>query len=101
MYLAAADPVETFQGATIQTDTHILKWIGESVTTVYHAACTCKMESKSDTLTTVDSNTFVYGTSNFRVVCASAFPLLPPGHPQNAVYAFAEKTTDAIITGYT
>ena len=66
--------------------------------TVYHASGTCKMGRKSNKMAVVDSNAFVYGTSNLRVVDASAFPFLPSGHPQATIYAFAEKIADAIIT---
>jgi choline dehydrogenase len=34
-----------------------------------------------------------------RVVDASAFPLLPPGHPQATVYALAEKIAADILRG--
>lgn len=33
----------------------------------------------------VDSKARVYGVSKLRVVDASAFPFLPPGHPQSTV----------------
>lgn len=95
--LGVADPVEAFPGPSVQTDEQIMQWIGESMTTVYHASCTCKMGTKNDTFAVVDSNAFVFGTSNLRVVDASAFPILPPGHPQSTVYAFAEKIAELII----
>jgi len=68
------------------------------MTTVYHASGTCKMGRKNDTLAVVDSNARVFGTSNLRIVDASAFPFLPPGHPQSTVYAFAEKIAAVIIS---
>jgi len=97
--LGVAHAEEAFPGASVQTDAEILEWIGESMTTVYHAAGTCKMGSASDEMAVVDSNAFVYGTQNLRIVDASAMPLLPPGHPQSTIYAFAEKIADQIITG--
>ena len=33
----------------------------------------------------VDTRARVFGTKNLRVVDSSAFPLLPPGHPQSTV----------------
>ncbi len=36
------------------------------------------MGCKNDTMAVVDSNAFVFGTKNLRVVDASAFPFLPP-----------------------
>ena len=41
----------------------------------------------------------VIGVNGLRVVDASMFPLLPPGHPQATVYAMAEKIADAILRG--
>ncbi|KAJ2966529.1 hypothetical protein NUW58_g10642 [Xylaria curta] len=49
------------------------------------------MGKKDDPLAVVDPRAQVYGVKNLRVVDASAFPLLPPGHPQSTVYALAEK----------
>jgi choline dehydrogenase-like flavoprotein len=43
----------------------------------------------------------VSGVDDSRVVDAIAFPLLPPGHPQAAVYALANKVaTDILSKGY-
>lgn len=44
-----------------------------------------KMGKKSDPLAVVDNKARVFGVSNLRVVDASSFPLLPPGHPQATV----------------
>ena len=95
--LGVADPVEALPGPSVQTDAQILEYIGKAMTTVYHAAGTCKMGQENDTMAVVDSAACVYGVSNLRVVDASAFPILPPGHPQSTVYALAEKIAAAII----
>ena len=95
--LGVADPVEAYPGPSVQTDAEIMQWIGKAMITVYHASGTSKMGRQSDAMAVVDSNAFVFGTSNLRVVDASAFPFLPPGHPQSMVYAFAEKIADGII----
>jgi choline dehydrogenase len=55
------------------------------------------MGTKNDNMAVVDSGARVFGTSNLRVVDASAFPFLPPGHPQSTIYAFANKIADQII----
>jgi choline dehydrogenase len=34
-----------------------------------------------------------------RIVDASVFPVLPPGHPQSACYMLAEKIADDILSG--
>ena len=56
-----------------------------SLQTVWHAAGTCKMGVESDAMAVVDSHARVYGVQGVRVVDASAFPLLPPGHPQSTI----------------
>ena len=98
--LGVADAVEAFPGPSVRTDAQIMHRIGEAMITVYHAYGTCKMGCRNDTIGVVDSNAFVFGTSNLRVVDASAFPFLPPGHPQGTVYAFVENIADAVVKGW-
>ncbi len=57
--------------------------------TVWHAACACKMGLKSDNNAVVDNHARVFGVSGVRVVDASAFPFLPPGHPQRNICKFS------------
>ena len=97
--LGLAHPTEVFPGPSVQTDAEVLQWIGESMTTVYHAAATCKMGRKSDRMAVVDASARVFGTERLRIVDASAVPFLPPGHPQSTVYAFAEKIADQVVKG--
>lgn len=72
---------EYFPGPNVTSDEEILDTIRKSVSTVYHAACTCKMGRANETDAVVDSRARVLGVHGLRVVDASAFPLLPPGHP--------------------
>ncbi|KAF8319304.1 alcohol oxidase [Clavulina sp. PMI_390] len=44
----------------------------------------------------LDSEFFVKGVSNLRVVDAGSLPLPPPGHPTGMIYAMAEKVADMI-----
>lgn len=76
---------EAFPGLDVQTDAQIEDIIRESFNTIYHAACTCAMGRENDTLAVVDSHSKVFGVQGLRVVDASAFPILPPGHPQSTV----------------
>lgn len=46
------------------------------------------MGRKSDPLAVVDPKARVIGVKNLRVVDASSFALLPPGHPQSTVCEF-------------
>lgn len=70
------------------TDT-IKKAIKGSLQTVWHASSTCKMGQSTDKMAVVDSHARVYGVKGVRVVDASAFPFLPPGHPQSTVCEFS------------
>lgn len=108
---------EYFPGKATQDDSDILDWIRDNMMTLWHPACTCKMGASSDPLAVVDSKAQVYGVNRLRVVDASAFPFLPPGHPQSSVCKFslftflyvrmiltrvdmlAEKIADQIING--
>jgi choline dehydrogenase len=67
----------------VQTDAEILEAIRKSVMTIFHAACTCKMGSSDDPMAVVDNKARVFGVSRLRMVDASAFAILPPGHPQS------------------
>ena len=75
--------LENFPGANrIQTDNEILENIKETLQRVWHASFTCKMGKADDRMAVVDSQARVLGVAGVRVVDASAFPFLPPGHPQ-------------------
>ncbi|KAE8308099.1 putative GMC oxidoreductase [Aspergillus transmontanensis] len=80
-----------------KTDEEIIQYIKESLMPLWHAACTCKMGVSSDPMAVVDSHARVHGVDRLRVVDASSFPLLPPGHPQSTVYMLAEKIAHGII----
>ena len=98
----AARPVligeEAFPGATVTSDAQILDAIMRSGQTVWHAAGTNKMGRAGDPMAVVDSKARVFGVKGLRVVDASAFPFLVPGHPQGTVYCLAEKIADDILT---
>lgn len=90
---------ESYPGRDKETDEQILQVIRESLITIWHAAGTCKMGKADDKMAVVDSRARVFGVEGLRVVDASAFPLLPPGHPQSTIYALAEKIADSIVKG--
>ncbi|KAF7175630.1 hypothetical protein CNMCM7691_009195 [Aspergillus felis] len=89
---------EYFPGSQYQTDAEILEVIRNTVMTIYHAACTCKMGTRDDPMAVLDSQARVFGVDRLRVVDASAFPILVPGHPQSTVYMLAEKIAADIIS---
>lgn len=84
-------------GSNYTTDAEILGWVRDHAVNGYHAACTCAMGRANDSQAVVDSRARVYGVTGLRVVDASAFPILPPGHPMSTIYALAEKIADDII----
>ena len=73
---------EALPGSNVTSDAAILNYIRQSLIQVYHAAATCKMGLANDSMAVIDNHARVYGTQNLRVVDASSFPFLPPGHPQ-------------------
>jgi choline dehydrogenase len=80
---------EYFPGPEVQTDEQILETIRASVMTIFHAACTCKMGAADDPMAVVDSKARVLGVRGLRVVDASSFAMLPPGHPQATCCMFS------------
>jgi choline dehydrogenase len=90
---------ECYPGPNVTTDAQILDYIGKAAFTLYHASATCKMGRENDTMAVVDPQARVYGVKGLRVVDASAFPFLPPGHPQATVYMLAEKIAEDIKRG--
>lgn len=91
---------EYFPGtANVNSDEEILAYIRKSLIQLYHAAGTCKIGKDGDVSAVVDSRGRVRGVSGLRVVDASIFPTLPPGHPQGTVYAVAEKLAEDVLMG--
>lgn len=76
---------EYFPGLNVSSDDEILHLIRQSLNTVFHPAATCAMGRTNDPAAVVDSKAQVIGVHGLRVVDASAFPLLPPGHPMSTV----------------
>ncbi|KAK7742000.1 hypothetical protein SLS53_004584 [Cytospora paraplurivora] len=87
---------EYFPGNGTQTDDEIKAFIREGYNTIFHGSCTCAMGKRNDANAVVDSEARVIGVKGLRVVDASAFPFLPPGHPQSTIYALAEKISCVI-----
>lgn len=79
------------------SDEQILNYLHANLGFNWHASCTCKMGTLEDSMAVVDAQARVIGVNRLRIVDASAFPLLPPGHPQATVYALAEKIAADIL----
>ncbi|KAL4976238.1 hypothetical protein BDW66DRAFT_159801 [Aspergillus desertorum] len=91
---------EAVPGPDVETDEELLDFIRETIVPVYHVAGTCAMGKKNDPHAVVDPQARVIGVKNLRVVDASIFPTLPPGHPQSTCYMVAEKIADLIRNGH-
>lgn len=89
---------EYHPGKEVNTDEEILAQFQHDLLTVWHASCTCRM-GKDKSSAVIDNRARVFGVSGLRVVDASSFPILPPGHPQSTIYALAEKIAANILTG--
>lgn len=100
---AAMQPIlignETAPGPLVglNDDEALNEYIRNNLFQNWHAACTCRMGRANDTMAVVDSKAKVIGVNGLRVVDASAFALLPPGHPVSTVYGLAEKISADII----
>lgn len=76
---------EAFPGLNVSTDAQILRFIQQSAAASYHASATCAMGLANDSMAVLDSKARVFGLQGLRVVDASAFPVLPPGHPSSTI----------------
>ena len=104
---------EALPGPAVQSDEEIAGYLREATGPIHHASATCKLGSlcswktrmhvietslskpaaiflgkmgrRDDPMAVADSAGRVFGVSNLRVADISAFPLLPPGHPQATV----------------
>jgi choline dehydrogenase len=100
---AAMQPIligsETAPGPSvgINDDEALSEYIRNNLFMNWHAACTCRMGKVDDEMAVVDSKGRVIGVNGLRVVDASAFALLPPGHPVSTTYGLAEKISADII----
>lgn len=90
---------EVVPGPNVQTDAEILAYLRETAYTIHHASATCAMGPSTNPMAVVSTTGKVHGVNGLRVVDASTFPILPPGHCQATVYALAEKYADDIKHG--
>lgn len=88
---------EAYPGAGVVTDDQIASAIRQGFQTIYHGSCTCAMGPANDTMAVVDTQARVYGVQGLRVVDASAFPFLPPGHPQSVVCKYPRNFLDSFF----
>ncbi|KAL9939936.1 hypothetical protein V8E36_000641 [Tilletia maclaganii] len=88
---------EFFPGSQVQSDEDILDFWRKNVMTVWHAASTCRMAASAQQ-GVIDPAFRVFGVDGLRVVDASSFPQLLPGHPQSVLYMLANRAADLITS---
>ncbi|KAG9690807.1 alcohol oxidase, partial [Aureobasidium melanogenum] len=77
------------------TDDQYRAFLNSSGAPIWHGVGTAAMMSR-ELGGVIDCQMRVYGTSNLRVVDASAIPFEVNGHPTSTIYAMAEKAADLI-----
>ena len=90
---------EAYPGLNVSSDAQLLKQIQKDFGAVYHASCTCKMGRANDTMAVVDSKANVIGVKGLKVVDASSFALLPPGHPMATVCEYFRPSCCGLARG--
>lgn len=84
-------------GANVTSDEAILEYIMASAYQNWHASCTCSMGRSDDPMAVVDTHAKVIGVEGLRVVDASSFAVLPPGHPQSTVCKSTNESTQGFL----
>jgi choline dehydrogenase len=100
--ILAQSAMEPFNGGEIdpgpelETDEQIIRWVGETATTMYHVCGTAKMGTGPDSV--VDPATMgVHGVDGLSVVDASVFPRITNANTYAPVMMVAEKAADLIL----
>lgn len=86
---------ELLPGDDVKTDAEIDAYIRETITTVFHPACTCRMGI--DDRAVVDKDFKVRGLEGVRVIDASAMPDMVGGNINAPIIMMAEKASDVIL----
>lgn len=65
----------------VSKPTSDVEWLSRNETNKFLG----KMGTRNDSMAVIDSRARVFGVSNLRVVDASSFPILVPGHPSSTI----------------
>ena len=90
---------EVVPGNSFATDGELREFIANEAWG-HHASCTCPIGPDFDPMAVLDGAFRVHGTSNLRVVDASAFPQIPGMFIAANIYMLAERATDVICSAY-
>ncbi|KZS87951.1 aryl-alcohol oxidase [Sistotremastrum niveocremeum HHB9708] len=87
--------------ANTNTDAEIIQYIRNNAVTLWHPTGTNRMQGVGANEDGVVTNELlVKGVDKLRVVDASVFPFIVPGHTEATVYALAERSADIIKTAW-
>ncbi len=78
---------------------HVLEWIRNNSTTIYHPTSTCKMAPKNDKGSVVDEQLRVRGVSHLRVADCSIMPSIVSGNTNAPAIMIGEKASDLVLKG--
>jgi choline dehydrogenase len=101
--IACGDALARFQleemlpGLDCSSDEALLAYARQSVITVFHQSCTCKMGPDRDRMAVVDARLRVRGLERLRVVDASVMPTVPSGNTNAPTLMIAEKAAEVIL----
>ncbi len=90
------NPVEIYPGPKVNTDEEVLAYCRQTVLTVFHQSCSCKMGTDNDRMAVVDERLRVRGLEGLRVVDASIMPNVVSGNTNAPTMMIAEKGAEMI-----
>ncbi len=82
-------------GNAVVTDEHILQWVRDDATTIYHPTGTCKMGTGKSAV--VDARLRVHGVQGLRVADCSIMPEIVSGNTNAPAIMIGEKASDMIL----
>ncbi|WP_269933072.1 GMC family oxidoreductase [Aminobacter sp. HY435] len=93
--IARFAPEEILPGPAVESDSDVLRKVGDIATTIFHPVGTCKMGD--DPMAVVDARLRVHGLAGLRVVDASIMPSIVSGNTNSPVIMIAEKASEMIL----
>lgn len=87
---------ERLPGNSVQSDAELEAYVRNTLATVHHPGCTCRMGNDADAV--VDSELKVHGIKALRVADASIYPQLVGANTNASVVAIAEKAADMLLS---